>query len=169
MLLLTKAHKAWDIHAFSFLGGVGAAYLARTTWAPSLARSTWAQVVALAGLVGVIGVFDTAYAVVPTVLLGLVFCLVANGTDFWGLLSAKLTRAFGEITYSVYLLHGPLLFVAFRFVAGYDVASTFEPVQHWGWVALLTPLIIAVALYSYHWIEYPAMHFKGGLRSAGKA
>jgi peptidoglycan/LPS O-acetylase OafA/YrhL len=131
MLLLTKAYRAWDIHAFSFLGGMGAAYLARQSWLPVFARSAWAQLAALAGLVGVVAFFDTAYAVVPTVLLGLVFCLVANGTDFWGLLSTRLARAFGEITYSVYLLHGPLLFVAFHFLVGFDVASTFEPYQYW--------------------------------------
>jgi peptidoglycan/LPS O-acetylase OafA/YrhL len=82
MLLLTKAYRALDIHAFSFLGGVGAAYLARQSWLPVYARSAWAQLAALAGLVGVVAFFDTAYEVVPTVLLGLVFCLVANGTDF---------------------------------------------------------------------------------------
>jgi len=168
LLLLTKAYKACDIHAFSFLGGIGAAYLARQSWTPVFARSAWAQMVALAGLVAVVAFFDTAYALVPTVLLGLVFCLVANGTDFWGLLSTRLARAFGEITYSVYLLHGPLLFVWFRFILGYDDASNFDPSAHWLTVSIVTPLIIAVALISYRFLEYPAMHFKIGQRSVDK-
>lgn len=168
MLLLTKAYKALDIHAFSFVGGMAAAYLARKSWLPTFARSMWAQLTALAGLAGVLVFFDTAYAVVPTVLLGLVFCLVANGTDFGGLLSAKLTRAFGEITYSVYLLHGPVLFIVFRFVVGYEVALTFSPVEHWASVALITPLVIALALLSYRFLEYPAMHLTIGQRSVGK-
>ena len=159
MLLLTKTYKAWDIHAFSFLGGMAAAYLARTTWAPAFARSTWAQVAALAGLVGVVGFFDTAYAVVPTLLLGLVFCLVANGTDFWGLLSARLTRAFGEITYSVYLLHGPLLFVALNFVVGYESAARWNTMQHWLAMAAVVPVLVVAATLSYRWIELPAMRW----------
>lgn len=159
LLLLTKAHKAWDIHAFSFLGGVGAAYLARQSWLPVFARSAWAQLAALAGLVGVVAFFDTAYAVVPTVLLGLVFCLVANGTDFWGLLSTQLARAFGEITYSVYLLHGPLLFVTFRFVTGYEIAAKWSPMQHWLAMGATVPALVLVATLSYRFIELPAMRW----------
>lgn len=131
-------------------------------WAPALARSTWAQVVALAGLVGVIGGFDTAYAVVPTVILGLVFCLVANGTDFWGLLSTRLSRAFGEITYSVYLLHGPLLFVAFRFLVRFEAAHEWDALMHWLFIAALTPVLLILASGSFRRSESLAMiHHQG--------
>jgi peptidoglycan/LPS O-acetylase OafA/YrhL len=155
MLALTKAHLAWDIHAFAFVGGIAAALLTRHTGFQKMAAHPLASVWVVAAVALVITGFDTAYAVLPTVLLGTAFCLIANGANVWGLLSTPLTRAFGEITYSIYLLHGPLLFIVFRFVIGLDEAATFSPVVHWSSLAILIPVLLGLSLASFRLLELP--------------
>lgn len=155
MLSLTRAHQAMDIHAFAFVGGIAAALLSRHTGFRKMAAHPLASVWVVAAVALVITGFDTAYAVLPTVLLGTAFCLIANGANVWGLLSASLTRAFGEITYSVYLLHGPLLFIVFRFAIGMDEAASFSPAVHWGYVAALIPFLLGVSLASFKLFELP--------------
>jgi peptidoglycan/LPS O-acetylase OafA/YrhL len=99
--------------------------------------------------------FDTAYGWMPLSLLALSFALMANGAGLWGVLSADLPRIFGEMTYSIYLLHGPLLFVAFRFVLGFDWVVQLDPLQYWVMVALLTPLLLGVSACSFKFLERP--------------
>lgn len=123
MLGLTKAHLAVNIHAFAFIGGMAAALLSRHAEFREKAAHPFASLWVVVAVALVITGFDTAYAMLPTVLLGTAFCLIANGANVWGLLSASLTRAFGEITYSIYLLHGPMLFALFYFIVGYEQAT----------------------------------------------
>jgi peptidoglycan/LPS O-acetylase OafA/YrhL len=155
MLVLTKAHLALDIHAFAFAGGMAAALLSRNEGFREKATHPLASVWAVAAVALVVTGFDTAYAVLPTVLLGSAFCLISNGANVWGLLSSPLTRAFGEITYSIYLLHGPLLFIVFRLAIGLDEAASFSPAIYWGYVVALIPFLLGVSLASFKLFELP--------------
>ncbi len=157
MLALTKAHLALNIHAFAFLGGMAAALLSSHTGFRKVAAHPLASVWTVAAVALVVTGFDTAYAVVPTVLLGSAFCLIANGANVWGLLSSPLTRAFGEITYSVYLLHGPMLFALFYFIVGYEQAASWSSAGHWLAIAFTVPGLLGLTMLSHRWIEIPVM------------
>lgn len=157
MLWASGAHRALDIHACSFAGGIVAALLAKVPEWGRFARSHSGSAVALTILVAVIASFDTAYAPAPMLLLIFAFGLIANGAGFWGLLTTKLPRIFGEMTYSIYLLHGPLLFIVFRFVLRLELVAKLDSVQYWGVIALLTPLLLGVSICSYKKLELSCM------------
>jgi len=59
---------------------------------------------------------------------------------------AQLLRAFGELTYSIYLLHGPLLFLVFRFALVFDHLMQFSVFQYWGVIALMVPLLLCISI-----------------------
>lgn len=157
MLLVSGMAKALDVHALTFLGGAAAVGLGRWVWWQRLARSAWGSVLCLLGLAAAVMWFDTAYAVAPLLLLTLSFCLMANGAGLWGVLTAALSRAFGEITYSIYLLHGPLLFVFFKFVLGFEAAAQLPPMTYWLTMAALVPVLLLLSVLSFRWIEQPSM------------
>jgi peptidoglycan/LPS O-acetylase OafA/YrhL len=157
MLLVSDASKAFNIHAAAFAGGVVAAVLAKVSLWVKFSCSGWASACVLALLTSVVAGFDTAYAPLPLFLLAVAFALMANGSGLWGLLSAELPRAFGELTYSMYLLHGPLLFFAFRFVLGFEWVSQLNSVQYWSLISLLTPILLVFSAFSYKCLEKPCM------------
>ena len=157
-LWASGAHKALDIHACSFAGGIVAALLAQVPVWVRFARSPWGSAVALLALSWVIAGFDTAYSPTPLLLLALAFGLMANGAGLWGLLNTKLSRTLGEMTYSIYLLHGPLLFLAFRFVLNFDWVRQLDPVAYWAVVGALTPWLLTVAVISHRHLELPWMN-----------
>ena len=156
MLLISDIGKALDIHALTFLGGAVAVGLGRWSGWQRLARSVWGSVLALLCLSAAVLGFDTAYAIWPLVLLTVSFSLIANGAGFWGLLTAALSRVFGEVTYSIYLLHGPLLFVFFKFVLGFEAAAQLAPWTYWQTMAALVPVLLLVSVLSFRWIEQPS-------------
>ncbi len=159
--VLYLARDGWaevvNIYALAFLGGMAAAVLGRWAWLPEWSRTRAASALVLALIVGVVAGFDGAYQPWPMALLGLAFVHIAHGTDVFGLLSARLSRVFGEITYSLYLLHGLTLFLCFRFVLGLEAAASLDPLQHWLVVAALTPVVVSLAFFSFRYIEAPAM------------
>lgn len=157
MLLVSGANKALDIYAAAFVGGIAAALLGKQQSWKKLSLSGWGSASALAALVLVVIGFDTAYAPLPLCLLAVAFALIANGAGLWGVLSADFPRSFGEMTYSIYLLHGPLLFVSFRFVFGFQWVNQLEPIQYWCVVGLLTPVLLGLSAVSYKYVELPFM------------
>lgn len=145
-------------HVAAFLGGIVAALAVRVGFFCRIAR-TKACSVLIVGLIGVaVACFSTAYAVIPLLLLTLAFALMAAGNDVFGVLVNTASRALGEMAYSIYLLHGILLFVTFRLILGPSLAATFSPSQHWLTICCLVPLLLAICYTTFRFVEYPAMH-----------
>jgi len=157
MLLISGINNSMDIHACAFIGGILAALLDRFLFWRNFAQSGWGSCCALTAIVVTIAFFDTAYAKEPLALLAAAFALIANGASIWGLLRTELSRILGEITYSIYLLHGPILFTLFYFIIGFEAAAKFEPIQHWIIICAVTPVILIAALISTFFFEYPTM------------
>jgi len=85
------------------------------------------------------------------------FVLVAAGCDVFGVLRWELSRCVGELAYSIYLLHGLLLFVTFRFVVGFENARHFSAMQHWALIAGLIAPLLLLTRFSFERIERPCM------------
>lgn len=152
----------WDrlasIHSWMFVGGMLTAWLAPLQPLRRFACSAWGSLCALALVVGVATGFDSANACLPTLLLTAAFVLIAAGASLFGLLNVRLSRVLGEITFSIYLLHGFVLFIAFRFALGLHHASALDSATHWILIAGLTPVLITLSYLSFRYIEAPAMH-----------
>ena len=155
LLLMSGAQRALNIHAVTFVGGVAAALLRKVNLWRKLSVSGWGSALALTLLVLVITRFDTAYELTPLLLLAVAFALMAGGAGLWGVLSASLPRALGDVTYSIYLLHGPLLFVTFHFFFGFQWLVQLTPIQYWCMVGLLVPVLLGISFFSFKFIESP--------------
>jgi len=140
----------------AFLGGMAAAVLVRYERVRMIAATKASSVLAVSCMAAVVIGFPSAYDAVPLLLLTVMFTLVAGGNTLFGLLSNHTSRVLGELAYSIYLLHGLVLFLAFRFVLGFDPAG-LSALSHWLVVALCTPVVIALSFVTFHAIELPAM------------
>ncbi len=138
-----------------FLGGLAAAMAARSNGFRRVAATPWGSVAALAGLIAVGVWFPTSFQPGALALLAAVFALVAGGADFFGLLRLPASRALGEVSYSLYLVHGLLLFTTFNFVIGAERASHLSFVEHYSLVLAVVPVLVALSTLTYVWIEHP--------------
>lgn len=83
----------------------------------------------------------------------LLFCLV-NGSTLLGLVTSPAARVLGAMSYSIYLLHGIVLYVARPLLARGVVASR-PGALYWLLSALVGLVVIALGALTYRWIEYP--------------
>lgn len=149
--------------ALVFVGGMIAAALVRSERFKRIANNPASSLMAVACLAGV-NLFSTAYGLPQAILLTIAFCLIANGADLFGILITQTSRRFGELAYSIYLLHGIVLFVAFKFVIGGTAAKSLSPEVHWATVAVAVPVLLLVSALAYGFIEKPGIELGRQLR-----
>jgi peptidoglycan/LPS O-acetylase OafA/YrhL len=138
-----------------FLGGIAAAFLVRNPTLRRLAATKMASVLILLLLVMAVTFFATVYEIPSLICISLAFIIIACGNSLFGILTHNTSRLLGQISYSIYLLHGVLLFVAFRFVLGFPAASHFSPVLHWSIIAICGISLVIVCSFTYRFIELP--------------
>ena len=151
----------------TFSGGIAAAYAVRHQGVRAWACSPAATLVCLIALAALTHYY-TAFAAAPLLLLSIAFVLIACGNTLFGALSWPAARRLGEIGYSVYLLHGLVLFAGFHWL-GERLSPVTGAATHWLVVALCTPIVIAVSMVTFRLVEAPAMASDRSLRRADGA
>jgi peptidoglycan/LPS O-acetylase OafA/YrhL len=145
----------WPIAA-AFLGGIAAAFLARR---PAMCRAAGrpaASIIAIAALVAVTR-FPGVATPAPLLLLSLAFGIIACGNTLFGVLAWPAARGLGEMGYSIYLLHGLVLFTIFGLILGPDRAAALSVTGHWMVVYSCVPLVAVLSFATFRLIEAPAM------------
>lgn len=140
-----------------FWGGVAAAFIVRLNVAKKVAAHPLASAVTVACLLYAVTNYPETYNSRPLVFLSVSFILIACGTSIFGLLTTKTSKTFGEMAYSIYLLHGLTLFVFFNFVLGLDEAASLSNKGHWLYILFLSTMIIFTSFATYSFIEKPCM------------
>jgi peptidoglycan/LPS O-acetylase OafA/YrhL len=148
----TLLHLA-PVRLLGFLGGIAAAVLVRSQLVSRLARTPAAGLVAIGCTVAAVGLFPTSYAAVPTGLLAIAFSIIAGGNTLFGVLTARVSRMLGEISYGIYLLHGIILFVAFHLSIPH--AESLSGTAHCLVGVLCTPVLVASAYFLFTCVERP--------------
>lgn len=141
----------------SFFGGIFAAFAVRSEQICVALRSPIASVVTGLLMAFMVFRFPSANGAVQLLVLSAFFTVVAAGNSFFGFFTLRASRLLGEMAYGIYLLHGLLLFVLFRFAIGFEAAKAFTPLLHWFVVVGLIPVLIALCLFCYKKIERPAL------------
>jgi len=97
------------------------------------------------------------YSLKQMLALALPFAAMVAGNDLFGLLRSRGLKVLGEISYSLYLTHGLLLYALFTLLN----LGLVETLGTLGFMALLPPVLglaCLLSMLSYRWIERPLMH-----------
>lgn len=140
-----------------FLGGLMASILVKSDGFRRFSVSNLASLVVVSCVSTVVIVYPDVWGVGQMILLSISFVIIAAGNTLFGILSNKISCAMGEISYSIYLLHGIFLFVAFTFIFDRSVSVAFTPVEHWLLVMAVTPVLLTSCCVTFLFIERPTM------------
>lgn len=145
------------ILAIPFLGGVFSAFLSRREAVHSFACSTSADILVAACVFCTVQYFPDPYSPIPMSLLSIAFLLIASGSKLFGVFRIRAAKVLGELTYSIYLLHGIVLYTTFRFVIGIERVAQATPFEYWCGIIALTPLLIGLTMITFLCIESPLL------------
>ncbi len=87
----------------------------------------------------------SAFSFLQIVTLALPFTCLALGNNLFGLLAGKGLKSLGEVSYSLYLTHGAVLYVGFSVLHLFS----FENTQLASFMVFLPPILLVVSAVSY--------------------
>lgn len=164
MVVATALALKLDTRLFcAFAAGCVSAVLVRSDRFSALARSNVASVVVVVCLSAAVTVFPVPENKYSLFLLSVVFALVAGGNSLFGVLTHRSARLFGEMAYSIYLLHGLLLYSFFTYVVGRGTAASMTAGEYWLCIIGLVPLLLVVSFLSFRHVEQPPMRLVGAV------
>jgi len=138
----------------NFLAGALIAAAVHNRWLAGRLASPWLAPIPIAALAGVLAM-DSAYSPHAVALLAVFFAFVADGNTLCGLLRTSAARLLGLVSYSFYLLHGIVVFVAYRMLDGAVPVAGLGAAQHWAVAAVATLFAVALSAITYRHVEYP--------------
>lgn len=144
-------------YLMAFLGGMLAAVLTRADLPRRYLVSLPASIFVVTCFAAAVAFHANAFTWQPILLLTAAFCVIATGNDIFGLLSHRFSRALGELAYSIYLVHGLLLFTVFTFVIGRNESAALPAHLFWSVIIGLTPVLLFVCYLTFQFIERPAL------------
>ncbi len=86
--------------------------------------------------------------------MGIFLCFV-YGADLFGFLKTQVAKFLGTLSYSIYLIHGIVLFGVMNSVDYFYPVTSLNPVTFWSLITLSGILTVIVSSITYRFIEYP--------------
>ena len=141
------------LHLLSFAGGMGTAYLLQGGHLARIGRGP----LALGATVGAAAVLTgvPAYTWPGLACALLVFLAVARDGSEWPLLRLPGLRQLGVVSYSLYLLHGLVLWAGTRILVHLAPDQALEPLVYWCAMTGCGLAAVGLAAVTYRWVEYP--------------
>jgi peptidoglycan/LPS O-acetylase OafA/YrhL len=149
----------------SFSGGIVAAFLVKNPLVRKLAASKAASFLIILLLISAVlfSPVDAYEQVLSLICMIFAFIGIACGNTLFGILTNITSRLLGQISYSIYLLHGIVLFLTFRFVIGFRTASALSPYYYWMVISGAAICLIIIASFSYYRVELPFINATSGV------
>jgi peptidoglycan/LPS O-acetylase OafA/YrhL len=88
-------------------------------------------------------------------LMFLPFLAVALGNDFFGLLRTRGAKVLGTISYSVYLMHGIVLYAVLRSVNMVFPVKDMSVLTYWALIAVCGVIVVMACSLTYRFVEKP--------------
>ena len=141
------------LHLLSFAGGMGTAYLLQGGQLSRIGRGP----LALSAVVGAAAVFAgvPAYTWPGLACALLLFLAVVRDGGEWPLLRLPGLRQLGVASYSLYLLHGLVLWAGIRILLIVTPDQALVPLIYWSAMTGCGLAAVVLAAVTYRWVEYP--------------
>jgi peptidoglycan/LPS O-acetylase OafA/YrhL len=142
---------------FIFSGGIVAAFAARNEAFSRGARHWFSSIIIILCLIATVVCFNTVSTALPLIILSVAFIGIACGNSFFGLLTFRLSRELGQLSYGIYLLHSLILYALFHFCFDREQVVALSALQYWLIVSGAGGVLIMVCFFLHHYIELPAI------------
>lgn len=102
--------------------------------------------------------YPTPLDLVHVLMISVLFLLVAAGNTIFGLLALQSAIVLGEISYSIYLLHGIILYLIFTVLAPISVEAYLIN-EFIYFMPIISIIVVAISALTYILIEKPCIDF----------
>ena len=109
-------------------------------------------------IIGFIIFYPRTLDLIHVVLISMFFISIVFGNDIFGILSLKSSILLGEISYSIYLVHGIVLYLTFS-VFNLIKIETLSIKEYVTFMPLICILVVFISAFTFILIEKPGVKF----------
>jgi peptidoglycan/LPS O-acetylase OafA/YrhL len=135
-----------------FLGALSA-YLNQFKFIKKKITSPIFSIIGIGSLAYLLFFFDTSIGYIQYILLYIFFLPVSLGNSMFGLLNKNFSILLGEISYSIYLIHGLILYVTFTILYPNVFENIIVSFRFFSWMVLICLATIIISWLTYILIE----------------
>lgn len=112
--------------------------------------------------------FTEPYTFSQMIPLAIIFAFIANGYTFFNVLNNNGLRILGEVSYSIYLIHGAVLYLFFSMlnVIDFKTASLYS---YYISFPVVFSVVVLLSLFTYKFIESPFLRKKAPIAKSDSA
>lgn len=151
-VLLLPDRGYWAIFLFGILAAYIVNYYPRVSF---FKKYSWTGILPIIGLMAVYFMQYKPYSYSQYAVTLLVFLGFVYGNNLFGLLRIPAAKFLSTLSYSVYLLHGIVLYFVLNGVNHFYPIVSLSPLSYWLVIFLATILVIIISAVTYRFIEHP--------------
>lgn len=141
----------WMIFLFGILAAHTLAIIPRQTWI----TKPFATILLLLGLLLVYVIDYKPYGILQYCITFFIFLFFLYGNTIWGLLKTPAAKLLGTMSYSIYLVHGIVLYIVLKGVNLITPVASMSMFAFWSLMLMTALIIIIISGLTYQYIEYP--------------
>lgn len=138
-----------------FFFGIMAAHIYKAYPRVAFFSKPISSLVPILGIIAVYFVSYKPYSITQYFISLVVFLSFVYGADLFGLLKTEVAKFLGTISYSIYLLHGIVLFGVLHSVDYFYPIISLSSIEFWSLILFSGFVVIFVSAITYRYIEYP--------------
>jgi peptidoglycan/LPS O-acetylase OafA/YrhL len=142
---------------FSFIGGIIAALIQNKFKDIKIFKSNLISIIIIILLFITVHFFNSGVDIIPIFLSSIIFILISLNNSIFGILHWPISRKLGQITYSIYLLHGIVLYCVFHYIIGIEILKNNTVFDYWSIIAICIFPLLLICQITYKYIELPFM------------
>lgn len=119
-----------------------------------ISRTKIASFLLVFGLILTYCMLSKAFSYAGVLIISILFVFIVAGTNLFGLLEHPILMKIGNISYSVYLLHGLVLFCCFYMIIGLKVVRKLSEFEYTLLISFITAIVISISIITYRFIEH---------------
>lgn len=143
-------HVKYELFTLFIIGGV-ASFISKSKISNKIKK--YGSHVAIASIL-VSFIYTESYSLLQMFTLGLLFISICCKSDMYGMLKSKGLIYLGDISYSIYLVHGFILYVAFTYLDILDFQK-IGSIEFYSLFPVVIAVVILVSSLTYRYIETP--------------
>ena len=147
-----------SVHLILFMvGGFTQFFVSIVQFPNKIVKSNALSIVVLILAIMSIG-YSRTLSIEHIIIISLFFVFIAIGNDMFGIFSSKPSRMLGEISYSIYLLHGIVLYVLFTYLKVVNI-NNISLNTYMAMMPIVGSSVILISSVTFLQIEKPSINF----------
>ncbi len=138
-----------------FLFGIASAHILARYPKQDWVKKPWVSIFPILGLILVYMIDYKPYGILQYCITFFTFLFFLYGNTIWGLLKTRAAKFLGTISYSIYLLHGIVLYLVLKAVNVFHPIANLSTFSFWSIMFVSALLIVVLSGFTYKYIEYP--------------